>query len=205
MDSFCENIMPLSLRILKLGQAYAATASCVNNMLTSTSSTVISRFLRVNFIGKKFNSEIKSVVKSRVHDRLPRMNKKLKTVLLWLLLFALPLQGFAASAMLFCETAHHHATPTMQVSSVNEHDHGAHQHELPVSASDHNHHSDSTHHDMTKCSACAACCVGAAIVSSLGNGFSSAQPNSHSIPFSTVHFAGHIPAGLERPPRAILI
>lgn len=135
------------------------------------------------------------------------MNKKFKTALLWLLLFALPLQGFAASAMLFCKTSHHHET-MMQVSSQGDHDHAAHQHDqhgLSTTAADTSSQSGGLQHDMTKCSACAACCVGAAIVSSLGNGFSSAPPDSHSIPFSAVRFAGHIPAGLERPPRAILV
>jgi len=134
------------------------------------------------------------------------MNKKFKTALLWLLLFALPLQGFAASAMLFCKTSPHHEM-TMQVSNQGEHDHAAHQHsqhQLSATASDHSPQSGGLQHDMTKCSACAACCVGAAIVSSLGNSFSSAPPDSHSILFSAVRFAGHIPAGLERPPRSIL-
>ncbi len=132
------------------------------------------------------------------------MNKKFKTVLLWLLLFAIPLQGFATSSMLFCEISHHHEVTTMQVSAL-EHDHDGHQHELSATVSDHGHHNDGFQHDMTKCSACAACCVGAAIVSSLGNGFSLTPPESHPIPFSIVRFAGHIPAGLERPPRLILI
>lgn len=59
-------------------------------------------------------------------------------------------------------------------------------------------------HDMSKCSACAACCVGAAIPSSLDSMLLATESNSEPIPFSLVHFAGHIPPGLERPPRLIV-
>lgn len=104
---------------------------------------------------------------------------RLRLLLAWLLMAALPLQGFAAASMLFCgdESQHTHAqAPTVAVSLADEalpdlhgagqHDHAGHQH----AGSQHQHQQletksahgmpDATH----KCSVCAACCNCVALV-----------------------------------------
>jgi hypothetical protein len=144
------------------------------------------------------------------------MIRILKTLLLWLLIAALPVQGMAAVMKASCGPAHHGAMPT--VTTVNEHhhdQHASHEHEH------HDHaiaHSDSTasgsamttdqssaghQHENSSCSACAACCAGAvappsALLLAPVHGSSEAVLISPA-PLVT----GHIPDGLERPPRHI--
>jgi hypothetical protein len=138
------------------------------------------------------------------------VNRLYKIVLIWLLLPAIPLQGIAAGMQISCGPMHHASD---RASLAPQHDGGGgdeHQH--------HHHgmsqHDDGTQHDDSAgkgkmqradtCSACAACCVGAAVIpstlqiplASSAVGARIAEPSSS--------FTGHIPAGLERPPRFIL-
>jgi hypothetical protein len=148
------------------------------------------------------------------------MRRAFKTLLLWLLLLALPVQGFAAAMMTSC-----HANPrsgSMTMAAVHLHDsqtmhdgyhdhHQGHHHHSSTAADSHNsHNSHSTHdtphphdkHDASaSCSACAACCIGAApLPANLNWAFlhnNSEQVFASPSPFMT----GFIPAGIERPPR----
>ena len=67
--------------------------------------------------------------------------RRLRLILACLLLIAVPLQGMAGAAMLFCETHEHAAAHDHAGASHEQHDHAA-----GIDA---------------KCSACAACCHGA--------------------------------------------
>ena len=100
---------------------------------------------------------------------------RLRVLLAWLLLAAIPMQGFAAASMLFCGmgTAHVRAqvadmSPALHQHSIQEPAHHAH--------SSHSHADTGSHGTTTpgakqgvpdaghKCSICAACCNSVAIV-----------------------------------------
>ncbi|WP_194725302.1 hypothetical protein [Noviherbaspirillum malthae] len=140
------------------------------------------------------------------------MNRVLKTFLLWLLIAALPLQGMAAVIKASCGPRHHDMSSVMMMKGHHSHDEATapHQHDdagntvvaddaQKASAKKSAEAKQGPH--LSYCSACAACCFGAA-----------APPPSVSLTpdFSTVEaavippvvsFTGFIPAGLERPPR----
>jgi hypothetical protein len=137
------------------------------------------------------------------------MQRLVKTVLLWLLIATLPIQGIAAAAKAACGPEHHE-TMTMQeqespLQHAMTHDHDGHQDmmmadaDVAVGHASDNHHS----HKSSFCSSCAACCVGAVAPPFA---FNQTMPPSLS---ESVHIsaaplvAGVIPAGLERPPRQL--
>jgi len=137
--------------------------------------------------------------------------------MMWLLLLALPLQGFAAATMLNCGPNHHRmweASVGTQVDSSDHAAHGHHQHPQNVAepdemaaAGDHDDVDNSLHHlsklSKFKCSACAACCMGVALPPS-PIAFLSFPPAS--VLTSSV-FAPHVDfvsSGLDRPPRLFL-
>lgn len=141
-----------------------------------------------------------------------RTMNHLKTLLLWLLLAALPLQGYAAVSMFMC-----HAGPTMPAT---------------ITAAPHQHAAGKAHHRAataaqkspdgrcamhagsgqspcktdagnTKCSSCAACCVGLAITVPV-SALASVRPlGSEAIPYRVMHVTAHVPGGLERPPHPL--
>lgn len=115
--------------------------------------------------------------------------------LIWALALALPLQAMAATWMLSC--GDHGGQPSTQTSAhqpAQPHEHGA--------DVGHVHHTE----DMPaghQCSACAACCVGAALPSAMpvlagpaGHGVQIAPPEAARLSITM--------AGLERPPRPVL-
>ena len=132
------------------------------------------------------------------------MSRTLRSVLTWLLLVAVPLQGYAAGGMLFCGAVdervpvaagveHHHDLATSPPD-------GTHQHQAAAVASD-----DGTAWDLHgvmhgKCSACASCCSVAALPSAP---MGSAVFEPRATPFIEYERAdtGHGSARLERPPR----
>lgn len=132
------------------------------------------------------------------------MNRVLKTFLLWLLLAALPLQGFAAAVQTSCGPTAHHGSSEMVIQPHSHHHEGdgAASGATVVAA---NSAGDSAHskHKSAFCSSCATCCVGAVAppsVSLLTPVYSSSLPVvSSPSPLVT----GFIPAGLERPPKRI--
>lgn len=123
--------------------------------------------------------------------------KALKLIFVWILLLALPLQGFAAVSLSMCDSG-----PMTVASASGEHHGGA-------GASDAmacDHHGGQQPADeaspggMAKCSTCAACPVGAAIVTAFAP---VAQFNSHGaerIPYVGAYDTDCIYGALERPP-----
>lgn len=112
------------------------------------------------------------------------------------MILAIPVQGVAAATMLYCGTEHHH-------SMTGEHDgEDEHPHSAAVTSTDHMH-TDvaAVKHIKGQCSSCAACCVGAAMVTEpLTQNILSSSPEKTFQVFSSP--LGHISDGLERPPRA---
>jgi hypothetical protein len=112
------------------------------------------------------------------------MNRVLVRYLLWILIAALPLQGFAAAIRTCCGPAHAAAAVV---------DHADH--------ADHAHMAGHAHGKASTCSNCASCCLGAAALPSnpvLTPVFATA---SAVVLAPAPWVTGYIPDGLERPPR----
>lgn len=135
------------------------------------------------------------------------MKSVARLLLILLLVVATPLRGYAAAAMIGCaghaggETALHAHGPHSKAGGHEHHDH-AHAHASShVDQHDHDHASaDSTHSPSSgSCSACGACCVGAALTAS-------AQPlglmaaRSAPIPFHPQSFRGVVLEVFDPPP-----
>ena len=118
-------------------------------------------------------------------------------MLIWLMLLAVPVQGFAAATMLLCEpvVVSLHADPAV-------HDHAA---MLEARASEQpDQPASSSHHTSGKCSSCAAFCLGLVMMTST-------QPSLPALDFPAQHNAAStarlisvIPDHPERPPQALL-
>ncbi|MEW6703647.1 MAG: hypothetical protein AB1430_02200 [Pseudomonadota bacterium] len=141
------------------------------------------------------------------------MRSWLRAVLVLLLAAALPLQGWAAATMLACGPSHHRmAGAQVQAQGHHHqqeaavHERSAHQHEAAASAADR----DATAgpgslHALAKfkCSACAACCVTAALPASVP-AFTTedvARFVAHSVPDAQAVF---LTGGVEPPPRILI-
>jgi hypothetical protein len=142
------------------------------------------------------------------------MPRIFKTLLLWLLMAALPLQGFAAAMRMSCGPEHHEALPAVAMAKAHHHAGGsvhhhhdgmmhAHDEEAANSAGSSDNRPDTNQHKSSFCSACAACCAGAAAPPSLmvwSPVFTSSEA-TFITPATLV--TGFIPGGLERPPRQL--
>ena len=129
--------------------------------------------------------------------------KSLKLLICFLLMLALPLQGAAAAAMVFC------GSPLTAQQPEHEHHHEHQVHQAETGAA----HAIPSHDDQDsalsaaaehgKCAACAACCT-AALVANLPLTAPVATPGAQLLPYGQSRFANHIPEGLDPPPRAFL-
>jgi hypothetical protein len=131
--------------------------------------------------------------------------KAIKTFFVWILLLALPLQGFAAVATSVCRPG---AALAAAASAKNDHgvahsdaaaNCGHHQSAPPVQ-DDKNCDSAS---DATTCSACAACSVGASIAAAFAPLPAFNAHGAESIPYVAAHDTGCIYGALERPPHTL--
>jgi len=144
-----------------------------------------------------------------------QMIRVLKTFLLLWLMAALPIQGLAAVAQSSCDPAHHASSwPTValphqhgqEAATLHEHTHPG----LESTAGMHHLHTASMStpldearqvHKGSSCSACAACCFGAAAPPSVMSWNPAPTSAEVAFDFHPLLFTGHIPPGLERPPR----
>lgn len=146
------------------------------------------------------------------------MPRFFKTLLLLLMIAALPVQGMAAIMQMSCGGAHHEAAQAMQRDAAllaDAHDHhamahaahhgddghAAHQLAADTGHPDHSHHSQQSQQAHGSCSACAACCTGAVAppsafvppVERIGS-----QAVIVSLPALAI---GGMPTALDRPPK----
>lgn len=129
---------------------------------------------------------------------------------------ALPIQGVAAVVKASCGP-HHHTMPSVQMSAVEHHhdsDSASHQHDQhevsemnaqanmdsAINAADDSPNSNHVH-KTSFCSACAACCVGAAAPPSMASLVSPFTKGETVAVPPLVSFTGFFPDSLERPPR----
>ena len=144
------------------------------------------------------------------------MPRFIKTLMLWLLLAALPLQGMAAATRMSCAPAPHAA---MAAQAHQAHQAAHAQHATPA-ADDHADHAGHAagaghdrhaaaqdtapdqHHHASACSHCAACAFGAAAPPPAPATVHAGAGPDLPFPAAPRGTAGFIPPGLERPPRA---
>ena len=136
------------------------------------------------------------------------MSRIVRTLIIWLVAVALPVQGFAAAAMISCgpvhaqmgkavdQAAHHHDANDDRHS----HDHGT----AEESKSDSQEPTPFLKFFKFKCSACASCCSGAAAPSPDAAFVGLSQSPTWAIPYFPSAEDTVVPDGLERPPRTFL-
>jgi len=150
----------------------------------------------------------------------------IRAFLVWAMVISMPVQGMAASVMLFCGPSQERMMqglmadgPGVGPSRVADAgledsaaDRGLHEHAAPVDPGADNSGAGSDadglmslfpHSGKFTCSACAACCSALALPAS----FMLPEPSSpeHLLPMSPVEpVASHQPDGLDRPPRTVL-
>ena len=133
------------------------------------------------------------------------MSRSVRILLAWIVAALLPLQGYAAAAMILCGPMHAH-----QAAMASHHaDHTGHQHGDDDSAGQSA--SGSGGHvpalpDLLKlkCSACAACCTGAAAPSPALPAVTPTKSDAVISLFFDGSYHSIVLPGLERPPRAAL-
>ena len=128
------------------------------------------------------------------------MTTRFRNALMWLLLLALPLQGFAAATMLHCGAGHQRTVATAASKSASPHHHEAGQAHQHAAAS------DTAQPDLakSKCSACAACCMGTALPAA-ALAFEPFAPALAPLSFVTAPAIGFVTDGPDRPPRILLV
>jgi hypothetical protein len=90
------------------------------------------------------------------------MTNRLRLLLAWLVMAAVPLQGFAAASMLFCAAATHDVKVQSRQASVSaHHDHAGHSH--AASSGTTTQWSDVLNEASHECGLCASCCHSVAI------------------------------------------
>jgi len=128
--------------------------------------------------------------------------------LTFLLAIALPMQGMAAATMISCGVGQHEHDGAHAVSHRHHgsagHDHAteANSYETRVAHS-HVGKADLVEGTLHKCSACASCCIGAAVPSQ-AIAFDTVKLTDHFAPLVTRSVPAYVTEGLERPPRAFL-
>ena len=128
------------------------------------------------------------------------MTARMRWLMTWILLLALPVQGFAAANMVNCAAAHH------QMAQGPQSDHRHHHSALAGAAGEqHGKHADHQIGKLAKfkCSACASCCIGAALQPAPLAALSPAPvmaPDAF-VPASRI---GFVTDGPDRPPRIAL-
>ena len=128
------------------------------------------------------------------------MTARMRWLMLWILLLALPVQGFAAATMVNCAGAHE------QMAHGTDHLYGAHAaHAAHAADSQHGEHADHQLGKLAKfkCSACASWCIGAALRPAPLAVLSPA-PMLAPDAFVLASRIGFVTDGPDRPPRVIL-
>jgi hypothetical protein len=136
------------------------------------------------------------------------MPRLARLALMFVLAIALPLQGMAAATMISCglgEHEHDHAHAVSHDhhgSAGHAHATEASSHDTPVAHS-HDGKADLPKGALHKCSACASCCVGAAVPSQ-AIAFDTVKLTDRFAPLVARSVPAYVSEGLERPPRAFL-
>ncbi len=125
------------------------------------------------------------------------MTAQLRSLIVWLVLLALPLQGYAAATMMLCADAT--ASASHAISAAPLHDHAA-MLAAQAPSGQHGKHQLSGHNGV-KCGAGAACCAGAAPAPTFTISLPALAAGSSPIPFFPDFLPAVHLAHAERPPQ----
>lgn len=131
------------------------------------------------------------------------MNTLLRTLTLWLVLLAIPFQGFASAAMPGCANRHMPPAPSVPADAQHAH-HGMHGAEQHATADPGAGQHTMGHHGNAKCGACSACSIGAAIAPAPPIAVPVHAPPRLTVPFASASLPSVDLALPERPPRFVL-
>jgi hypothetical protein len=141
------------------------------------------------------------------------MRRRTGLFLIWLLALAMPVQSTAAAAMMHCATGdaggtanalEQHAPAVSEINRVHpqqEHEVNALFHSAQSAAGVPHDHCDTAPSSNQTCSACAACCVGAALPGSVAAAPTSAGTTAARLPTLVTQPVLFLTGGLDRPPR----
>ncbi|SFU50881.1 hypothetical protein [Pseudoduganella namucuonensis] len=136
------------------------------------------------------------------------MKTVFRSLLVWLMLVALPFQGFASAGMLLCGPEGQAFAQAQAVQG--EHDHAAmlaaQEAQAGHGSAAHAGHDGGDGHDghgAAKCASAGACCVGAPLAPSVAAGVPPLDSGSQRIPFHTVRPPAVDLAVPERPPQSL--
>jgi hypothetical protein len=120
------------------------------------------------------------------------MSRRLRTLLLCILIAALPLQG-TATAFAACDALSHEAS-TVHEAMPHHHDMSMAQHDMPPGADAHKmkHHAGSN---------CASCCTGVAALPTIAIAAPAVFGSQQAVATPSPFFSTAFPSGLERPPK----
>jgi hypothetical protein len=131
------------------------------------------------------------------------MSRRVRILLIWILAAALPLQGYAAAAMISCGPMHARIAASTHDDHGQAGHHGTHDHHPAAEGSSHSNEPSPGPAKLFqfKCSACAACCTASAAPSPTVPLMAVVAARVVTSPFFEPSDHGIVPAGLERPPR----
>jgi hypothetical protein len=142
------------------------------------------------------------------------MNKIARWLVILLLVMAMPLRGYAASAMVACGEAHGSKATSSHVHADGQehrhvssdahpaaHDHPAHEHASSHGQAQADSPASSTH-GASACSACGACCLGLGLTAATHSAEEPAA-GSPAIPFRSRNFQGVVLEVFDPPPLAL--
>ena len=147
------------------------------------------------------------------------MHRLTRALTICLLLLAIPVKGAFAVAMVMCGPGQEFARVTMVVESPapsngdaahGHHDHASH-YQPSANAGDADHAAGSHDHESmgkqgaVKCTICADCCVGGALLAFTDVLVPASVGTDAHFPALDVQFPWTVIAGLERPPRTLLV
>jgi hypothetical protein len=138
-------------------------------------------------------------------DILTHMIATYRHLLAALLLLAIPLQGYAASTMLFCKSGHHSQISSAENSArASQHsDHGTHAGATSQSPDHHGGAKTAAGEKPATCSACSLCCNLTVLVSSI-EALGVSVDHAALQPLQVSPPSNPSLKGLKRPPRALL-
>ena len=147
------------------------------------------------------------------------MLRVLRITLMWLVAFAVPIQGYAAVAMFGCGPGHHGMSGTLAQAVADDHDAVVPQDSgeaHAMVAADHDDSAEPNHVHMLdahgtpdkvgkgSCTPCASCCVAAALPAAMVV-FQPLALVDFFVPLAPRGLTSFLTEGPERPPRSILV
>jgi len=127
------------------------------------------------------------------------VNTFLRSLIVWLLLLAVPLQGMAAVAMGACLPQH--GVPVQVMSETHSATPPCHEAVMATAASEHE--QPAPHHKAGKCGTCSACGIGSAVLPTFLPQLAAHAPAAAASPAATRHLPSVHLAQPERPPRPL--